>query len=73
MVFKGIGTWTRQVGRQEEAVMMVLARDHCGVSGSGGHGLFEVGDVALIVESCLPGVAYWMGKEVFLDGGGRRG
>lgn len=37
----------------------------------GGGSLSEVGEVMLIVESCLPGAAYWAGKEVFLAGGGR--
>lgn len=73
MFCKGIGTWTRQEGRQEEAVMMFLTRDHCRGSGNGGSGLFEAGEVMLMVESCLPGVAYWICKEVFLDQGGRRG
>ena len=39
--------------------------------GVGGNGLLEVGEIRLIVESCLPGAAYWTGKEVFLAGGGR--
>lgn len=28
MVFRDSDIWTRQAGRQEEAVMMALARDH---------------------------------------------
>lgn len=71
MVFRDSGTWTRQAGRQEEAVMMAPARDHWVGQSRGarneGSDVGEVGEVTLVVESCFPGDAYWLGEQVFLD------
>lgn len=71
MVFRDSGTWTRQAGRQEEAVMMAPARDHWVRQSRGarneGSDIGEVGEVTL-VESCFPGDAYWLGEQIFLDG-----
>ena len=63
MVFKGTSTWARQVSEQ----MMIPARNHWAAqsrnSGNRGTSLFEVGEVVLIVEYCLPGTAEWRGRR----------